>query len=91
MLGSLGDTLSVTVEKLVGSASASLKAHSAGLGAALTLLITDLNQAGGMTADKWYGVLGAYAGVGAVVHMVPNTPKTIFDTDAAQHDDGTND
>lgn len=87
----LGSTLTVAVEKLIASTSSSLKAHSAGLGAALTLLITDLNQAGGMTADKWYGVAGAYLGVGAVVHMVPNTPVAIFDTDAAQHDDGTDD
>jgi hypothetical protein len=53
-----------------------LKAHLAGLGAALALLIADLNSNVGLTAADWYGIVGAALGVGAVVAVAPNT-KTV--------------
>lgn len=49
-----------------------LKAHVAGLGAALMLVIVDL-QNGGVSLADWYGVVGAALGVGAAVATVPNT------------------
>lgn len=55
-----------------------LKAHAAGLGAAVALLIADLNSlkpGQGLTMLEWIAIAGAYLGVGAVVATVPNTPK----------------
>lgn len=84
-------SISDLLTKLTASASSSLKAHSAGLGAAVTLLLADLDLSNHVTLHQWVAIAGAYLGVGAVVHMVPNTPAPSFDTDAAQHDDGTDD
>lgn len=52
-----------------------LKAHLAGLGAAFSLLIADLNAGGALTADKWYAIVGAFLGTAALVHVVPNIPN----------------
>lgn len=49
-----------------------LKAHLAGLGAALSLVVADL-AAGSLTLTDWYGIVGAALGVGAVVAVVPNS------------------
>lgn len=51
-----------------------LKAHAAGLGAAITLALADLN-AGHVSPAQWLAVAAAYLGVGAVVAVVPNTPS----------------
>lgn len=51
-----------------------LKAHAAALGAALALVVTDLNSAGGLTLTDWYGIVGAALGVGVAVAVVPNGP-----------------
>lgn len=52
-----------------------LKAHLAGLGAALSLVVADLN-AGHLTLTDWYGIVGAALGVAAAVAVVPNgAPK----------------
>lgn len=67
------------IGNLIGSASASLKAHSAGVGAAVTLLLADLNADSHVTLHQWIAVAGAYAGVGAAVHMVPNTVAAVID------------
>lgn len=48
-----------------------LKAHVAGLGAALTLVLADLNT-GSLTLNDWYGIVGAALGVGAAVAIAPN-------------------
>lgn len=53
-----------------------LKAHVAGLGAALALVLADLNANGHLTMNDWYGIVGAALGVGAVVATVPNTQST---------------
>lgn len=55
--------------------SSYLKAHVAGLGAALALVLADLNANGSLTLNDWYGIVGAALGVGAAVATVPNTPK----------------
>lgn len=64
------------IESFIGG---SLKAHAAGLGAAFALLVADLaalKTGSSITVDQWVGIVGAYLGVGAVVHIVPNTPST---------------
>lgn len=48
-----------------------LKAHVAGLGAALALIVADLNT-GSLSLTDWYGIVGAALGVGAAVAIVPN-------------------
>lgn len=53
-----------------------LKAHLGGLGAALALLITDLNSKTHLTSGDAYAIVGAYLSVGAVVALVPNTAGT---------------
>lgn len=54
-----------------------LKAHAAGLTAAVTLLIADLHSAhnlSNLTAEQWYGIVGAFVAAFVVVHVIPNTP-----------------
>lgn len=55
--------------------SAWLKAHLAGIGAALSVLIADLNTEHHITMTDWYWIVGAALGVGAVVAVAPNTTK----------------
>lgn len=55
-----------------------LKSHFAGLGAAATLLLADLDgghDLGTLTGYQWIAIVGAAIGVGAVVAAVPN--KTV--------------
>lgn len=62
--------------KLYNWFQSTLKAHAAGVSAAVALLIADLNglkQGQTITLDQWYALAGTYLGVGAVVHSVPNT------------------
>jgi len=51
-----------------------LKAHVAGVVAALSLVIVDLNS-GSITGADWIGIAGAFVGAAAAVAVVPNTPK----------------
>lgn len=59
--------------KIVAHINAYLKSHVAGLSAAGTLLIADLN-AGRLTGNDIYAIVGAYLGTAAIVAIVPNTP-----------------
>lgn len=54
-----------------------LKAHAAGIVAAVSLFITDLQIDNGhaLSGDQWIGVVGAYLGAAAIVAAVPNSPK----------------
>lgn len=54
-----------------------LKAHLAGIGAALTLLIADLNSGTHVSAAEWLAIAGAYLGVGAITAVVPNSAKPV--------------
>lgn len=55
-----------------------LKAHVAGITAALTLILADmsnnpsLGHGGGLTANDWFAIVGAYVGVASAVAVVPN-------------------
>lgn len=60
-----------------------LKAHLAGIGAAVTLLIADL-QAGHVSAEQWYGIVGAYLATAAVVAVAPNTTSQVVPDTADQ-------
>jgi hypothetical protein len=51
-----------------------LKAHAAGLGAAITLILSDLDNGSLNTWAQWAAIVGAYLGTAAVVSAVPNTP-----------------
>lgn len=53
-----------------------LKAHLAGVGAALTLLISDLNSKSHLTSGDLYAIIGAYLATGAIVAVAPNTAET---------------
>lgn len=64
--------------------SAQLKAHIAGLGAALVLLVADLNTGDHVTLAQWAAIAAAYLGVGAVTYTVPNTPSSPADSNEAQ-------
>lgn len=64
----------MTYSRVVG---AYLKAHAAGLGAALSLFIADLNTGQHVTGGQWLQVIGAYLGVSVVVAAVPNTPTPV--------------
>lgn len=76
-----------------------LKAHAGGVGAALALLLADLQfNHGHLTLDQGYGVLAAYLGVGAVVAIAPNSKNLVadvvdetLDAVAPVQDDGTED
>lgn len=63
-----------------------LKAHFAGLGAAVSLLLTDLHGGhalGALTGNQWIAIAGVALGVGAVVGAVPNkTPDAPAVADA---------
>lgn len=67
-----------------------LKAHTAGLGAALTLLIEKLNYGNALTLSDWIAVASAYVGVGAVVSVVPHGGEGVAEEESV-HDDGTDD
>ena len=54
--------------------SATLKAHVAGLTAAIALLITFLQAGQTLDLAHWAGIVGAYLGVGVATYTVPNTP-----------------
>ena len=61
------------MSNLYASLNCYLKAHVAALGAALSLVVADLNSHNGLTATDWYGIVGAALGVGAAVAVVPNS------------------
>lgn len=62
------------IAKLLASVNSSLKAHAAGLGAAVTLLLADLDVSNSVSLHQWVAIVGAYLGVGAAVHIIPNAP-----------------
>lgn len=68
------------MSKLIDSIGANLKAHAAGFGAAFVLLQADLESVhsfGAIDAKQWVAIAAAYLGIGAIVHVAPNTPKVV--------------
>jgi hypothetical protein len=57
--------------------SAYLKAHMAGIIAALVVVLTDLNAPGGLHTADWYGIAAAFAAAFGIVAAVPNTPAPV--------------
>lgn len=66
-----------------------LKAHAGGVGAAVTLLIADLQANGGhLTGNQGLAILAAYLGVGAVIAVAPNSkPAADVPADDATQED----
>ena len=50
-----------------------LKAHVAGIAAAVTLVITDLTNGGISTADQWAAIVVAFLAAFGLTAVVPNT------------------
>ena len=67
-----------------------LKAHVAGLGAGLSVMLTDSNgnlaNLGDLTSNQWWGVVAATGILGGAVAYVANIPKAAPVAPAAQDD-----
>lgn len=89
------------MNKLFDHVTKYLHAHASGFGAALTLLLADLNSGDVLTRSDWVAIAGAYLGVGAAISVLPHGGKGApaglhaavgaVEEFAGVHDDGTED
>lgn len=71
-----------------------LKAHTAGLGAAVTLLLTYLSTGLDLDVKALAAIALAFLGVGAATSLVPNIPThglVVLDAPGLDLDDGADD